>query len=119
MRTRRVEKKRVMKFPDCVQGVGGNLYDGTEAGCIEAFMRLVPLIAEQPFTEPPRTLHHYSNAGYLLLGALVANVSGEPYAGFVAETCSRNSMDAARSVRYILFRSHQRAECRADRGKYR
>jgi len=62
----------------------GNLYDGPASGFSEAFMVHMPVIASQPLTEPPRTLAHYSNVGYVLLGALVANVSGEPYADYVA-----------------------------------
>jgi CubicO group peptidase (beta-lactamase class C family) len=61
----------------------GNLYDGPQSGYTQAFMRSIPLIAELPMTEPPGTLAHYSNVGYLLLGALVADVSGLPYADFV------------------------------------
>lgn len=61
----------------------GNLYDGPEAGYKEAFMKHIPVIADQPMTEPPQTLAHYSNLGYMLLGALVANVSGESYADYV------------------------------------
>ncbi len=61
----------------------GNLYDGPAAGYTTAFMQHIALIAEQPMTEPPRTLYHYSNIAYLLLGALVADVSGESYADFV------------------------------------
>ena len=67
----------------------GNFYDGPEAGYTTAFMTHVPLIAEQALTEPPRMLAHYSNAGYVLLGALVARVSGEPYAEFVERTILR------------------------------
>ncbi|WP_455382288.1 serine hydrolase domain-containing protein [Salinispira pacifica] len=63
--------------------VKGNIYDGPESEYAEAFMQLVPLIAEQQMTEPPHMLYHYSNIGYTLLGALVTDVSGEPYVDFV------------------------------------
>ncbi len=63
----------------------GTLPGGPAGGHKEAFMALVPLIAAQAPTEPPRLLAHYSNAGYFLLGALVANVSGRPYVDYVEE----------------------------------
>lgn len=42
-----------------------------------------PLFADQPLLFEPGTDRHYSNAGYVVLGAIVARVSGEPYAEYV------------------------------------
>ena len=39
-----------------------------------------------PFTRPVATAMEYSNLGYALLGRIVANVSGQPYADFVKRT---------------------------------
>jgi CubicO group peptidase (beta-lactamase class C family) len=61
----------------------GNLYSGPASGYSEAFMDLVSVVSREPLTEPPRTIAHYSNLGYLLLGALVANVSGMSYVEYV------------------------------------
>jgi CubicO group peptidase (beta-lactamase class C family) len=65
--------------------LAGTLYGGPSAGHREAFMALIPLIAAESPTEPPKRLAHYSNTGYELLGALVANVSGRPYVDYVQE----------------------------------
>ncbi len=52
-------------------------------------MALVPRIAAESPTEAPKRLAHYSNAGYELLGALVANVSGRPYVDYVEQEILR------------------------------
>ena len=44
----------------------------------------LPLFAEQPLLFEPGTSRRYSNAGYVVLGAIVAEVSGVPYAEYVA-----------------------------------
>lgn len=50
----------------------------------EEFTRM--LRAGVPFTRPVATAMEYSNLGYALLGRIVANVSGQPYADFVKRT---------------------------------
>jgi len=42
-----------------------------------------PLFADKPLLFEPGTDRRYSNAGYLVLGAIVAQVSGETYADYV------------------------------------
>jgi CubicO group peptidase (beta-lactamase class C family) len=43
----------------------------------------IPLSADNPLQFDPGTRQQYSNAGYVLLGALVERVSGEDYYGYV------------------------------------
>lgn len=38
-----------------------------------------------PFTRPPATAYEYSNLGYALLGRIITNVSGKPYAETITE----------------------------------
>ena len=38
-----------------------------------------------PFTRSPQTAYEYSNFGYALLGRIVTNVSGRPYADYIRE----------------------------------
>ena len=42
-----------------------------------------PLFAAEPLLFEPGTGRRYSNAGYIVLGAIVARVSGEPFAAYV------------------------------------
>ena len=37
-----------------------------------------------PFTRTPGLAMEYSNLGYALLGRIVSNVSGKPYADYIA-----------------------------------
>jgi CubicO group peptidase (beta-lactamase class C family) len=39
-----------------------------------------------PFTRPPATAWEYSNLGYALLGRIITNVSGQPYADTITQT---------------------------------
>jgi D-alanyl-D-alanine-carboxypeptidase/D-alanyl-D-alanine-endopeptidase len=39
-----------------------------------------------PFTRPPATAWEYSNLGYALLGRIITNVSGHPYADTITQT---------------------------------
>ncbi len=39
-----------------------------------------------PFTRPPATAYEYSNLGYALLGRIITNVSGQPYADTITQT---------------------------------
>ena len=43
------------------------------------------LAAGVPFTRPPQTAYEYSNFGFALLGRIVTNVSGRPYADYIAQ----------------------------------
>lgn len=45
---------------------------------------LLPLIVQVPLDFPPGTGQRYSNAGYVVLGALIERLSGEDYYGYVS-----------------------------------
>lgn len=45
----------------------------------------IALILQAPLLTDPGTRWHYSSPGYLLAGHIVAQASGQPYAGFVTE----------------------------------
>lgn len=47
------------------------------------------LKAGVPFTRPPETAFEYSNFGYALLGRIVTNVSGRPYADYIGQEVMR------------------------------
>ena len=47
------------------------------------------LRAGVPFTRAPQTAFEYSNFGYALLGRIVTNVSGRPYADYIAQEIMR------------------------------
>ncbi|MBD3298192.1 MAG: serine hydrolase [candidate division Zixibacteria bacterium] len=44
-----------------------------------------PLFADEPLTRTPGEKREYSNAGYMVLGAIIAEVSGMPYGEYVTE----------------------------------
>lgn len=47
---------------------------------VRDYAALLPLFGDLPPVCPPGTVFHYSNAGYVLLGILLAEVSGMPFA---------------------------------------
>ena len=47
------------------------------------------LRAGVPFTRPPQSAYEYSNLGYALLGRIVTNVSGRPYADYIQQEIMR------------------------------
>lgn len=46
---------------------------------VRDYAALLPLFADLPPVCPPGTAYHYSNAGYVLLGLLLQEVSGTPF----------------------------------------
>ena len=47
------------------------------------------LRAGVPFTRPPQSAFEYSNLGYALLGRIITNVSGRPYADYIEQEIMR------------------------------
>jgi CubicO group peptidase (beta-lactamase class C family) len=68
-------------------GVGGNIFAAPEGGerhDIRHNRDFVQLFAHEPLRFEPGTRREYSNAGYVVLGALVERLSGEDYYTYVA-----------------------------------
>lgn len=67
-------------------GIGGNIFAAPPGGT-RADLRhngdLVPLFVREPLQFAPGTQRRYSNAGYVVLGALVERLSGEDYYDYV------------------------------------
>lgn len=59
------------------------LWDALPTYRVRDDVTLLPLFADLPPICPPGTAYHYSNAGYVLLGILLAEASGMPFADAV------------------------------------
>lgn len=60
----------------------GDRYWGQSHGHIEP-KRLIDLFRGEPLNFEPGTDYHYSNSGYVLLGAAIEKTGGEPYGDYV------------------------------------
>jgi len=60
----------------------GNRYWSQSHGHIEP-KALIDLFRGEPLDFEPGTEYHYSNSGYVLLGAVIEKTSGEPYGDYV------------------------------------
>lgn len=57
----------------------GALWRDRPTYSVRDYVALLPLFADLPPVCPPGEAHHYSNAGYVLLGILLSHVSGLPF----------------------------------------
>jgi len=58
----------------------GALWETLPTYAVRDYRALLPLFADLPPVCPPDTAHHYSNAGYVLLGIILSEVAGLPFA---------------------------------------
>ncbi|AHG93328.1 beta-lactamase (plasmid) [Gemmatirosa kalamazoonensis] len=69
-------------------GIGGDIFRAPPGGSrhdVRHNRDYVPLFAREPLEFDPGTRQRYSNAGFVVLGALVERVSGEDYYDYVRE----------------------------------
>lgn len=63
----------------------GSLWRDLPVYQVRDYTAMLPLFADLPPICPPGEAYHYSNAGYVLLGILLAHVTEKPFAEAVAE----------------------------------
>ena len=61
----------------------GELWEDLPIHRLRDYAALLPVFGDLPPVCPPGNAYHYSNAGYVLLGILLAEVSGMPFADAV------------------------------------
>jgi len=70
-------------IPDFVSTTNGFIRNG--ARLQDKPQDLIALVREKPLEFPPGSKFHYSNTGYVLLGLVIAKVSGKSYADYLAD----------------------------------
>ena len=79
----------------------GSLWDELPSYSIERPADYLPLFKDLPPYRPPGEQHQYSNAGYILLGLIVEEVTGRTYHDVVQERVfARAGMDASGFFRF-------------------
>lgn len=63
----------------------GDIWDRVPNYRVRDYAALLPLFADLPPICPPGVTYHYSNAGYVLLGLILQEVSGLPFTHAVTE----------------------------------
>jgi CubicO group peptidase (beta-lactamase class C family) len=69
-------------------GIGdffGEQFDNSPKNRFRSNATFIPLFAEQPLQFEPATDRRYSNGSYILLGAIIEAVTGQPYCQYVNE----------------------------------
>jgi D-alanyl-D-alanine carboxypeptidase len=82
---RRVTIRQLLEFRS---GIGGDIFGEPAGGSrhdIRSNQGYLPLFVNEPLLFEPGTQRRYSNAGYVVLGLLVARVSGEDYYDYVRD----------------------------------
>jgi D-alanyl-D-alanine carboxypeptidase len=73
---------------DMSSGIGdifGDRYEATPKERLRTIKDFLPLFADKPLEFKPGSQHRYSNGGYIVLGAIIEQVSGMDYYAYVRE----------------------------------
>ncbi len=82
------KKVTVRQLLDMTSGIGdffGPRYDATPKEKIRSIRDYFPLFADQPLAFTPATERRYSNGGFIVLGAIIEQVSGVDYYSYIAK----------------------------------
>ncbi len=82
------QKVTIRQLLDMQSGIGdffGEEFDATPKDRLRRNADYLPLFAGKPLLFPPGTDRRYSNGGYVVLGEIVAKVSGRDYHDYVRE----------------------------------
>lgn len=74
----------------------GSLWEQVPSYCMERPLDFLPLFGDLPPYRPPGERFQYSNAGYVVLGLVIEEVTGRPFIGVVQDRVfARAGMDAS------------------------
>jgi CubicO group peptidase (beta-lactamase class C family) len=79
-------KVTVAELLNMTSGIGdffGERFEAADKSKIRTLSNYLPLFADQPLLFEPGTANRYSNGGYIVLGLIVQEVSGEDYYEYV------------------------------------
>lgn len=83
-----VEKVTIRHLLSMTSGIGdffGPKYDATPKNKLRSIKDYLPLFAAEPLAFAPGTQNQYSNGGYIVLGAIIEQVTGQDYYEYVRE----------------------------------
>jgi D-alanyl-D-alanine carboxypeptidase len=78
----------IRQLLDMTSGIGdifGDRYEATPKEQLRRIKDFLPLFADKPLEFKPGSQHRYSNGGYVVLGAIIEQVSGMDYYTYVRE----------------------------------
>jgi beta-lactamase family protein/aspartyl protease len=82
---RRITIQQLLEHRGGTGDIFNDRFRAAEPGRLRTVADWVDLIRDQPLEFEPGTRQHYSNAGYVLLGAIVERASGQSYYDYVRE----------------------------------
>lgn len=83
-----VEKVTIRQLLSMTSGIGdffGPKYQATPKNKLRSIKDYLPLFAAEPLAFAPGTQNQYSNGGYIVLGAIIEQVTGQDYYEYVRE----------------------------------
>ncbi len=83
-----VEKVTIRHLLSMTSGIGdffGPKYEATPKNKLRNIKDYLPLFAAEPLAFAPGTQNQYSNGGYIVLGAIIEQVTGQAYYEYVRE----------------------------------